>query len=172
MYCIACGADNLESSARCIRCGHGLSTLRTDKYESPAVPSSSAVLWNPDVAALLSIPFSPIFGAIIHALNWRRLGESRRAAMAWLWAVFILLAFVGVALYGEVAHLNEGAIDAYLRFTQMIILPLWYFATARAQGKFVAKQLRGEYFRKGWFTPVAVAIVLIGSLYGLPEVLR
>lgn len=61
--------------------------------------------------------------------------------------------------------------NAYLRFTQMIMLPLWYFATARAQGKFVVKQLRGEYFRESWFAPVAVAIVLIGSLYALSEFL-
>ncbi len=169
MYCIGCGADNLECSAHCIRCGHGLATLRTDKYTRPAVSSSSAVLWNPDVAALLSIPFTPIFGAIIHALNWRRLGNSRRAVAAWLWAAFILCAFIGVYYYGVAAHLSESAINAYLRFTQMIMLPLWYFAAARAQGKFIVKQLRGEYFRESWFAPVAVAIVLIGSMYALSE---
>lgn len=172
MFCITCGADNVESSAHCIRCGQDLVTLRIDKYSTPFSPASSATLWNPDVAALLSMPFSPIFGAIIHALNWQRLGQSRRALVAWSWGTFILLAFIGVTFYGAVAHLSAHTIHAYLRLTQIVALPLWYFATARAQGKFIGLKLKGEYLRESWFIPVAVATILVGALYGLSGTLQ
>jgi len=172
MYCIGCGLENIEGTARCIRCGQDLFSLRTDKYTKPGIDSSRPFLWNPDIAALLSMLFSPIFGAIIHALNWRRLGQPRRAIAAWLWAGLILLVFFGVAIYGGIARVNERAIDASFRLTQLSTLFLWYFGTARAQGKFIVGQFRNEYHRESWFNPVLVAIVLIGSAYGLMDALR
>lgn len=172
MYCIGCGLENIEGTAHCIRCGQDLSTLRTDLYTKPAIDSSRPFLWNPDLAALLSILFSPIFGAIIHALNWKRLGQPRRALAAWIWAGLILLVFVGVAIYGGMARINERTIDAYFRLTQLFTLILWYFGTARAQGKFIVSQFRNEYHRESWLIPLLVAVVLIGSVYVLPVALR
>ena len=172
MYCIGCGAENTEGSARCIRCGHDLATLRTDTYTRPAVDPSSPVLWNPDVAALLSIPFSPVFGAVVHALNWHRLGLRRRAAFAWLWALSIFLTFVAVGIYGEVARVSERTIDGYTKLTQLSTLILWYFCAARAQGKYITGTLRNEYFREGWVIPVCAATVFIGLLFGLSGALR
>jgi len=81
--------------------------------------------------------------------------------MAWLWAAIIFLVFFGVPFYWGFMRLGEHAVATCLRVLQMVMLPLWYFAAARAQGKFVVKQLRGEYFRESWFVPVIVAIVPI-----------
>lgn len=172
MYCIGCGADNIEGSMHCIRCGQDLSTLRADQYTKSEIAAASAILWNPDFAALLSIPFTPVFGAIIHALNWSRLGQSRRAMVAWLWVVFVLVAYSCVGIYGSIAQLGENTIEAYLRVTQMVILPFWYFATARAQGKYIVHQLKGQYFRESWLIPIAVSIIIVGALYGLTEALQ
>ena len=172
MYCIRCGLENLEGSMRCIRCGQDLSTLRTDRYTKPVIDSSKPLIWNPDFAALLSILFSPIFGAVIHALNWRRLGLPRRAIAAWFWAGLIAFAFFGVAVYGEIARLNDRTIDIFLRLTQLSALILWYFGTARAQGKFIVSQFGNEYHRESWFTPVLVAVVLVSASYGLIGALR
>jgi len=174
MYCIGCGADNFEGSLRCVRCGHDLATLRTDEYTKPKIDSSSPILWNPDAAAILSILFSPIFGAIICALNWRRLGQPRRALVSWLWAVFIFLFLVIVGI--GAAHSVGGAgqfdrYNIYSRFTHWGILPIWYFIAAREQGKYIMQQLHGQYFRESWFIPVVAAILLIGSIYGLMEIL-
>jgi hypothetical protein len=167
MYCIGCGAENIEGSAHCIRCGHALITLRTDTYTKPTVDSSSVALWNPDVAALLSIPFSPILGSIIIALNWRRLGQPRRARAACIWTAFIILAVLVVLIFGANERLSESAIDGYLRLTQFITLILWYFGSARAQGKYIVKEIRNEYRRESWFTPLCLGVILIASLYGL-----
>lgn len=167
MYCIGCGADNIEGSARCIRCGHDLVTLRTDVYTKPAASQSSVILWNPDVAALLSIPFSPIFGATIHALNWQRLGQRRSATTAWIWAGAILLSVVVVSVYGAMAQVNESALEGIYRFIQLGTLVLWYFGSARGQGKYVVREMRNAYRRESWFVPICVAIILIGALWGL-----
>jgi hypothetical protein len=167
MYCVACGLDNIEGSARCIRCGQNLATLRTDNYEKPAVKSSSIVLWNPDVAALLSMPLSPLFGSIICALNWRRLGQPRRALVSWIWAAFILLEVLAIPVIGAIARLGEDAIASNFRIVQIPIFFLWYFGSAHAQGKYIVKEIRNEYRRESWFIPLCLAVVLIGSLYGL-----
>lgn len=167
MYCIGCGADNTEGSAHCIRCGQDLATLRTDRYTKPAINPASPILWNPDVAALLSIAFTPVFGAAIHALNWRRLGQNRRAAVSWIWATFILLAFLGIGFYAAAAQISEHATDGLVRLTQLFTLILWYFGAARTQGKHIAGKIHNEYFRESWFIPVSVAVILVGALYGL-----
>ena len=172
MYCIGCGLDNIEGSARCIRCGQDLATLRTDIYTKPAVDSSSVTLWNPDVAALLSIPFSPVFGSIIHALNWRRLGQPRRAAIAWTWAAFIIFGVLVVPIFGANLQLGESAIDGYLRLTQFLTLVLWYFGTARTQGKFIVREMHNTYKRESWLIPLCMAVILMSSLYGLSGLLR
>lgn len=171
MYCIGCGVENIEGSAHCIRCGNSLVTLRTDRPAKPSVRASSAKLWNPDVAALLSIPFSAVFGAIIHALNWRRLGLRHRAVAAGIWALSILLALLGVAVYGFAAQLDEKSIEGYFGLTQIVTLVLWYFAAARRQGKYITHQLRNEYLRESWFVPVAMVVGLTGYLHLLDRML-
>lgn len=165
MYCIGCGLDNIEGSARCIRCGQDLVTLRTDIYTKPAIGSSSVVLWNPDVAALLSMPFSAVFGAIIHALNWRRLGQPRRALIAWIWAASILLGLIAVVIISTLSRLSEGAVDSYFRIAHGLALVLWYFGTARSQGKYIANKIHNEYRRESWTIPLCLAIILFSSLY-------
>jgi hypothetical protein len=172
MYCIGCGAENIEGSAHCIRCGHGLATLRTDIYTKPTVDSSSVFLWNPDVAALLSIPFSPIFGSVIHALNWRRLGEPRRAMASWIWAAFLLSAVLIIPIFGANARLSASVIDGYLKLTQFVTLILWYFGTARTQSKYVVNKIRNQYHRESWLIPICVAVILVASLYGLARLIR
>ena len=41
--------------------------------------TSSIRLWNPNVASCLSLFFTPAFGAWLHAVNWRSLGENDKA---------------------------------------------------------------------------------------------
>ena len=164
MYCIGCGLENTEGSARCIRCGQDLAALRTDIYTKPIIAPSSVAHWNPDVAALLSIPFSPIFGSIIHALNWQRLGQPRRALTAWIWAASILLGMVAISIFGAAARLSEDVIVGYLRIAQFVAIIFWYFGTARAQGKYIVKEIRNEYRRENWIVPACLAIIVFSSL--------
>ena len=44
-------------------------------------------IWNPNAAASWSLPFSPVFGAYLHMLNWRSLGEEAKAATARTWLI-------------------------------------------------------------------------------------
>ena len=60
----------------------------------PPVEPDRPHLWNPNSAALWSLAFTPAFGAYLHAVNWRILGEPKRAManLAWVWAAFAFLA--------------------------------------------------------------------------------
>lgn len=167
MYCIGCGIENMQGSARCIRCGHDLSSLRTDLYKSAPVGSSSVVLWNPDVAALLSLPFTPLFGTVIHALNWRRLGQPHRATAAWGWVAVAFVLFIVVPFGASVAGYEERSIDGFLRIANMVALVIWYFTAARGQSKYVTKELRNEYVKESWFTPIWIVLMIVATLYAL-----
>jgi hypothetical protein len=59
MYCIGCGAENIESSAHCIRCGRDLMNLRGENSSKPmeekVVKKSKANWWWwPDVTTIES----------------------------------------------------------------------------------------------------------------------
>ena len=58
MYCIGCGAENIESSSRCIRCGRDLINLRGERASKPMakeVEKKSRVdWWWPDVTTVES----------------------------------------------------------------------------------------------------------------------
>lgn len=172
MYCISCGENNHEGSARCIRCGHDLGSLREGQFKKAQLDSSSIALWNPDVAALLSLLFSPAFGAIIHALNWLRLGQRRRATNAWLWALFILVAKVVYSIYAMNANSDKLTWSDGYKLMQFVMIILWYFCAARSQGQYIAREMRGGYRRESWFIPVCIAIIMFGSLGVLADSLE
>ena len=58
MYCLGCGAENIESSARCIRCGRDLVNLRGENSSKPMQEKvdkkRKANWWWPDVTTIES----------------------------------------------------------------------------------------------------------------------
>jgi hypothetical protein len=87
MFCPQCSADNPADANYCQKCGaalHGLGAQPANPAP-PAAPTLGNAIWNPNAAANWSLLFSPAFGAYLHMLNWRALGQPGRAASAQHW---------------------------------------------------------------------------------------
>ena len=130
-----------------------------DQPPVPEAAQTSAVrprLWNPNAAANWSLLFSPIFGALLHAANWRALGKPERATpdIVWAWAgvAFLALNLASLAL-PESATSNK-----VLQFGGIGLLVGWYFGQGRAQAKYVKETYGDEYDRRGWGRPLLGAV--------------
>jgi len=120
-------------------------------------------LWNPVAAARWSILFSPAFGAILHMLNWRALGEPARARGSRNWAIAVLATLVAGIFIGLQS-------DRASRALSLGTLLAWYFISGRTQSVYVRERYGKQYVRRGWSKPlltglaVYVALILIIGL--------
>ena len=133
---------------------------------TPAAP-----LWNPDLAAALSIVFTPVFGAVIHALNWSRLQQQARAQAGWRWAAGLGVVLVATAGYSAFATHDPKA-GAFLKLVLLGSLVWWYFGAARAQSKFITNELKGSYVRASWFTPIWLAVIVCTLAFAFTPIFR
>ena len=53
---------------------------QTDLSAPAAELENNPPLWNPNAAAMWSLLFSPVFGALVHMKNWQAMGEPEKAA--------------------------------------------------------------------------------------------
>jgi hypothetical protein len=121
-------------------------------------------LWNPDVAALLSwLGFTSFFGAIVHAANWRRLGQRRKmwASLAWAAALPVSM-FVAGVVAGHI-KLRDAVVPLTFAVTFLNIIA-WYFLSGRRQSKYIVIELKSKYRRDSWVVPVLVALIVLFSL--------
>ncbi len=124
--------------------------------ETPAVPE----LWNPNVAGFLSIIFTPVFGAWIHAQNWKALGQGVRAKESFLW----FFASIGVVVAPLLFTINSPGVIS------LILLVAWWWRSGERQRKLVTSQYP-NYKRKSWSTPLSVAgIILFGVIVTLTAI--
>ncbi len=164
MYCIGCGAQNIEGSGHCVRCGLDLKTIRTDTYETAAAESLSPKLWNPDMAAFLSWILTPVFGAIIHALNWHSLDQPRKAYISWGWAIFNFLGLTAISIYFQSKFGDGKTSERLLGLASLTTLFVWYFSFGRSQSKFIARQLNGKYTKAGWLNVLCIITIIVSSV--------
>lgn len=143
-----------------------------DHAPQSTIAPPAAPVWNPDVAAALSIVFTPVFGAVIHAINWSRLGQESRARAAWGWAAAIAAVTVVAVAYAAFETRDPRAAAATLRLVLAVSLVWWYFGAARAQSKFVVIELKGKYERASWFTPVWLATITCAPVFALTSFFR
>lgn len=123
----------------------------------------SPPLWNPNAAANWCILFTPAFGAYLHMLNWRALGESDKAAASQRW----FYASVGMlALYLLIALMaSDKVADGVPRLLGLIFLLSWYFASAREQARYVKQKFGADYTRQPWSKALGLAVLaLVGYL--------
>lgn len=122
-----------------------------------ATVKTNVALWNPNATANWSLLFTPMFGAYLQAQNWRALGDEARAgkSMTWFYAgigmlvLYILLAFL---------IRDEKMSDALARLIGLVFLLTWYFASGRAQAKYVKAQYGTAFLRKPWAKPLLIAL--------------
>ena len=164
LNCEKCGADNLETAITCIKCGNSI--LGASIIDKPK--PDSMTLWSPDKAALFSwFLFTPIFGTIIHAKNWRKLGESKKAKYSWFWAIGIFLIFNIAGAFAEVKHYNSDDINKLMALINIPITLVWYFVFGRSQSKFLMSRFKDGYTKRSWLVPFCISIIIIGSLFWL-----
>ena len=165
MNCEKCGSDNLETALSCSKCGNSIlvGALTVDKPKPDSI-----TLWSPDKAALFSwFLFTPIFGAIIHAINWRKLGERKKAKYSWYWAIGIFLVFNIAGAFAEAKDYNPHDLNMLLGLIHLPITLLWYFTFGRPQSKYVFNKFKNGYTKNSWLFPFCVSIIIIGSLLWL-----
>ena len=121
--------------------------------------TSSIRLWNPNAASCLSLFFTPVFGAWVHAVNWRSLGENDKArqSMKWVWGIlFFLLGDLMIDISGQSFSIPS--------ITYLVILLLWYFCLGKSQIKHV-KTKQTVYTKKSWMRPVAYGFLGYVSIF-------
>ena len=98
-------------------------------------------LWNPNVAANWSIVFTPIFGAWIHAKNWRELGDFEKAKNSMYWVY-------GYAIFALVI----GFVPDFPAATSIGVTVFWYTSSAKEQINYVKS---GSFYeKKSWLKPI------------------
>lgn len=135
-------------------------TITTESPGASASPSTIE-LWNPNAAALWSLIFTPVFGAWLHALNWRTLGDKERetASMAWVYGGGALLV---LSLLIEVLVPKGSSGDSVSQTIGFVFLLAWYFGSARAQAKLVKEKFGGSFTRKSWRKPLLMGFAGFG----------
>jgi hypothetical protein len=110
-------------------------------------------LWNPNAAANWSLLFSPIFGAYLHATNWRTLGKPEKATanLVWLW---VTVAFL-VINFGTLFVPQSRAIADFMKIAGIGTLLGWYFTQGRPQATYV-NALPGGYLKRSWAAPIGI----------------
>lgn len=105
-------------------------------------------LWNPNAAANWSLLLTPGFGALLHAANWRVLGQPERAKanIFWFW---ITLGFM-FAVIASMPLPQSTAVDLVFRAVGLGLLVGWYFNQGKPQIKLVKEQFGKDYQKRGW----------------------
>lgn len=125
-------------------------------------------LWNPNVASSLSVFFTPIFGAYIHAKNWIELGVRDKAETNKNWLIiytlylvfaFILFLFLDLSSVYPNNPKASGplVLDSFVRGIGFLLLLSWYFTQGKPQADYIKENYREEYDKKGWGIPILAA---------------
>lgn len=173
MFCSQCGSENQPAARFCQKCGSTLSSAPAQ--EAPSIQPQAAI-WNPNAAVNWSLVFTPAFGAYLQMLNWRALGETRKAALSqnWFYASLGMFAvYILVGIFIRDSKAAEGSAHA-LGF---LFLLVWYFSTGRAQGKYVKQKFGKIYAKKPWGKALLVGVgaligyfvaaMVVGLIFGL-----
>ena len=122
-------------------------------------------LWNPNAAANWSLLLTPVFGAYLHATNWRALGKPERAAanMVWVW---VTVAFLLVNL-GTLFLIESATVDGLMKAAGLGVLLGWYFSQGKSQAAYLKKVLPAGYPRRSWGAPLAVGFAGVAAYVGV-----
>jgi hypothetical protein len=103
-----------------------------------------------------------MFGATLHMLNWRAMGEKRQAAVALGWVIMMsVLSAVALLITLPLRLLVPIPLPTDLvQFTGFVLLVAWYFAAARGQVRYVQQRYGKSYTRRGWFMPILRALIV------------
>ncbi|MFM2067750.1 MAG: hypothetical protein RLZZ584_2659 [Pseudomonadota bacterium] len=132
---------------------------------SPDTADEPLQLWNPNAAALLSLVFTPVFGAVLHCCNAVALGDTRLRRVAWMW-LGLALAFTASGLYlvslGQLRPTSGLSASALLSGYTMV----WYAFAGYKQSRLVARLGQANWQPRSLLLPVMLALLCM-ALPGL-----
>ena len=172
--CPICGENIPADAVRCEHCECDIANAATKSNEplspvaqapkpqqkpwtSPDAPTGPE-LWNPVAAVNWSLLFTPVFGGVLLMQNWETLGNSAEVQKSRMW------------LGGCAGLLGLMVFQIVPTWLSLIMLVVWYFASANKQIKHV-KSLP-SYRRKSWKIPLSIAggalaiLMLLNSCFG------
>ena len=134
--------------------------------------NARTALYNPAAVAALSLLFTPIFGAQLHALNWTALGEPGKARASRLW-VRMTFWLIGVFIVMQVLFKHEPIMKFGGIYFLVVTWLCWMVTSGWQQIRYV-KDLFGDGYEKrrlgraimlgagGWviFSMVSVSVQL------------
>lgn len=127
-------------------------------FEAQTSDAHALALYHPDYAALLGVVFLPS-ACYLHALNWQKLGNPKKAKQNQLIAIAFLVFMTLVVLLavrlGIQIPLAMG----------LIWLFVWYYGLAKEQVALIKHELDG-YTLKDWYEPILLTVIAI-SVYGI-----
>jgi hypothetical protein len=135
--------------------------------ELAATPDALAPpLWNPNAAAILSLFFTPVFGALLHMKNWQALGEPQKAAASRGWAIG---SAVFIVVWGIVSMFlgDSTTVNTFDRAAGLALLLSWYYGNGKPQTSYVLARFGKDYPRRGWAVPILIALGVIAVLFML-----
>lgn len=102
------------------------------------IPEPAPVkLWNPNHAASAAVLSFGILGPVIHAANWKDLGQEERLRGAWKWVKVFLATYVAIFLFAERLTDKDGV--HYGTVILFGLLACWWFGAGKRQVKFIRK---------------------------------
>lgn len=125
------------------------------------VTETVPALWNPNAAANWSLLLSPVFGSVLHFLNWGRLGRADEQLKSMLW-MLVSLAVLVASVMVPAEH------SMTMRYVMLGVLLGWYFAHAKKQVAEVQARFGKDYPRRSMLMAVLLGFVV---LFGLGMVL-
>lgn len=124
--------------------------------QASGIHSRPPQLWNPNAAGFWSLLLSPIFGAWLHAKNWRQLGLPDKAKQSMLWVYASVALVVMAVLFSDVN-------PSLFQVTYGGLLLVWWMKSGNEQYRYVSERCP-DYDNKGWSTPLSLAGFVVFGL--------
>lgn len=153
-----------------------LQTSAPAERKDPAPQTAQAVpgLYNPVLSVVFSILFTPMFGAFLHAMNWRELGCADEAERSMAWVRWTFYTFFAYTL--SEPFIRETAAGKYLMIILFAVFWIsWTLAMGLKHVRFVRTNVAKYTTRRmakavmigalGWLVYTAFAITLILLLH-------
>lgn len=169
MYCTNCGVAVEKAALFCATCGKKVPAPTQSVEIEPELPSRPRV-WNPKAAVAWSVVFTPAFGACLVAANWKAIGRTDEYRLSLVWLAASIVVLLSYPILGGMYP--EGySIEVKTRGFGIIYLFVWYFASARAQVRFLSILERAHYETRSWTLPLfaaaSAAIVYFFMSFGI-----
>jgi hypothetical protein len=129
-----------------------------DPVLAPPTTATDLALWGPDLAAILSLWLTPVFGSVLHWLNSRKLGRPELARRADLGlAMAVVATAAGFSLMRE--HDWKAESPFFVSGLVSVYTALWYLLVAHSQSRFIARSFGRKYRHRNVWLAAAIAFV-------------